>query len=660
MDFKHFNYLWYSFKERVSRRTTMLFDQLALRRYNNTFGYPSFSAAHNGYTSPLAFKLLHKHRLLSKTNSKKGNALHLDYLIPHFYETSKVPIVQYDLIDQYHLTGKDQKPIFTQRLRPRVIQESKHVKLSCQVSGNPPPVITWRKGRTEITSGDPHIDLQSSHGICTLEINQCGTSDVGEYVCRAENTHGYDETSAFVFVERHGKKPRESIDSLQSMQSVDVSYNHDTPPREVRSTQESQPAPKIKKRKMVTFAPRIVEEIQGLTVYEGATIMLQCRVDGKPVPTSRWLFNEKDLPVEFGGSVEIKDDPDCPTLIMRDIRLQMAGEYSCVVSNECGSVCTVADVVIKASTTKPVEPSLQESTHSDEEQPETLTESAIEFDTVESDFEKSNVADECDKIEQAELIEQVEETLDEEGVVETYPISDNVDTELKGDIEEVNVELSDKVDSIKEESNSQSNVLRITKHIQGIVIPEGNPMKLQCEIEEMPGATIDVTWFRNGKVIPDNPDFVREQSSTQVSLEVAEMFIEDSGTFAVKLVSGEYSCGSTCSVIVTGEENKDEFVIEEFPQSVTTTPGNTIDFTCKVITDSPMQALWQHFDSTEQMDEPVDLQDDEKITIKEYDEETRSCGLSIHNVESKDSGTYTLILTCGDSTLNTSFTVQVI
>lgn len=66
--------------------------------------------------------------------------------------------------------------------------------------------MQWFKERTEIGSSDSHYLTVDVHGVCTLDINSCQTSDTAVYRCLATNPLGSDETSCFMHVDGNIEK----------------------------------------------------------------------------------------------------------------------------------------------------------------------------------------------------------------------------------------------------------------------------------------------------------------------------------------------------------------------------------------------------------------------------------------------------------------------
>ena len=128
----------------------------------------------------------------------------------------------------------DSKPTFSFNLRPRLIQEGIGCKLICCVNGKPQPKVIdhltpryldlldlllsylsssqvqWFKDRTQLGDNDSHYLTSFVHGVCTLEITACETSDSALYRCQATNPLGTDETTCLVHVEGKATRRRRS------------------------------------------------------------------------------------------------------------------------------------------------------------------------------------------------------------------------------------------------------------------------------------------------------------------------------------------------------------------------------------------------------------------------------------------------------------------
>ncbi len=93
-----------------------------------------------------------------------------------------------------------------------------------------------------------------------------------------------------------------------------------------------------------------------------------------------------------------------------------------------------------------------------------------------------------------------------------------------------------------------------TKYIESQNLMEGEPLILECEVNSNYESPVDIIWLRNGKQIPENPDFVRSREANKFKLFVNEIFPEDSGVFSAELICllNSQTVMSSCSVFVQG------------------------------------------------------------------------------------------------------------
>ncbi|XP_013147395.1 PREDICTED: muscle M-line assembly protein unc-89-like isoform X2 [Papilio polytes] len=85
--------------------------------------------------------------------------------------------------------GGECPPQFTMRLRDRRVQATYPVRLTCQVIGRPPPLLTWYKNGEEIVNDNRHTKSQDEH-FHTLEIAPTTLEDGGVYEATARNGNG--------------------------------------------------------------------------------------------------------------------------------------------------------------------------------------------------------------------------------------------------------------------------------------------------------------------------------------------------------------------------------------------------------------------------------------------------------------------------------------
>ncbi|XP_043525679.1 titin homolog isoform X2 [Frieseomelitta varia] len=85
---------------------------------------------------------------------------------------------------------EDRPPEFTMRLRDRRVQVSFPVRLTCQVTGNPAPEVTWYKDADEIRQDERHVFWNNDSNFYTLEIIHSVLEDSGCYMVMAKNASG--------------------------------------------------------------------------------------------------------------------------------------------------------------------------------------------------------------------------------------------------------------------------------------------------------------------------------------------------------------------------------------------------------------------------------------------------------------------------------------
>lgn len=71
--------------------------------------------------------------------------------------------------------------------------------MSCAVTGNPTPHITWYHNNVSLNT-NPNYYITNVCGVCSLLILRVGPKDMGEYKVVAESPLGHDECSTKLIV----------------------------------------------------------------------------------------------------------------------------------------------------------------------------------------------------------------------------------------------------------------------------------------------------------------------------------------------------------------------------------------------------------------------------------------------------------------------------
>lgn len=71
------------------------------------------------------------------------------------------------------------------------VNEGKHAKFRCYVTGKPKPEIVWQKDGKVLSPGRRHLVYEDREGYFILKVLYCTARDCGLYVCTACNTAGH-------------------------------------------------------------------------------------------------------------------------------------------------------------------------------------------------------------------------------------------------------------------------------------------------------------------------------------------------------------------------------------------------------------------------------------------------------------------------------------
>ncbi|XP_051895600.1 basement membrane-specific heparan sulfate proteoglycan core protein isoform X2 [Pristis pectinata] len=159
---------------------------------------------------------------------------------------------------------------------PSSVTEGEMVELHCQVTGHPQPRVTWHR------AGGP---LTANHQVQgpVLRILHMMPSDIGDYICRAENILGTREVKFSVSV--------------------------------TASPSQSQP-------------PTVMVYPSPTSVTEGEMVELHCQITGQPQPRITWY--------RMAGSLTTNHQVQGPVLRILHMTPADAGDYICRAENLLG------------------------------------------------------------------------------------------------------------------------------------------------------------------------------------------------------------------------------------------------------------------------------------------------------------------------------------
>eukprot|EP00063_Salmo_salar_P018783 XP_013993618.1 PREDICTED: roundabout homolog 2-like [Salmo salar] len=201
-----------------------------------------------------------------------------------------------------------ERPTFVRRPVNQVVLVEESVELRCQVQGDPPPSLRWRKDNVDIPRG--RYDIRYEKEDFLLRIKKASAGDQGTFTCVAENRVGKVEVSATLTI-----------------------------------------------RDRPVEAPLFVVRPRDQIVAEGRTATFPCETKGNPQPTVFWqregsqdlLFPSQPAQGDSRVSVAVSGE-----LTISSVQRSDAGYYTCQALTVAGSILAKAQLeVADASKDRP-------------------------------------------------------------------------------------------------------------------------------------------------------------------------------------------------------------------------------------------------------------------------------------------------------------------
>ncbi|XP_055053201.2 roundabout homolog 2 isoform X8 [Misgurnus anguillicaudatus] len=289
-----------------------------------------------------------------------------------------------------------ERPTFLRRPINQVVLEEEAVEFRCQVQGDPPPSVRWKKDDIDIPRG--RYDIKYDKDDYVLRIKKAAASDEGTFTCIAENRVGKMEASATLTVRAAPQfviRPRDQIVAqgrtatfpceTKGNPQPAVFWQKEGSQNLMFPNQPQQPNSRFSVSpggdltitsvqrgdagyyicQALTVAGSILAKAQlevtdvltdrpppiirqgpaNQTLGVDSVALLRCHASGEPVPTISWL---KD-----GVSLLGKDPrmslQDLGSLQIKGLRLSDSGIYTCVAASSSGETSWSAFLEVKES-----------------------------------------------------------------------------------------------------------------------------------------------------------------------------------------------------------------------------------------------------------------------------------------------------------------------
>lgn len=189
---------------------------------------------------------------------------------------------------EYHEAVTAQEaPRFLRPLCDATIQEGNQFQFECQVVGNPAPIVEWAKDGISIERYPDYVP-RNENGLCTLSIAETFTEDSACFMCRARNPMGTAETKARLLV--------------------------------VEAEPEN-----------ILVPPKFIKPLRSFNLSKGASLLLECLVEGNPLPTVQWYKNEQCI--DNSSQYEITYNNGGAILRLDNVSADDQAVYTCTAKN---------------------------------------------------------------------------------------------------------------------------------------------------------------------------------------------------------------------------------------------------------------------------------------------------------------------------------------
>ncbi|XP_077869356.1 myosin light chain kinase, smooth muscle-like [Saccoglossus kowalevskii] len=515
----------------------------------------------------------------------------------------------------------DGAPTFTSEPQMKQSKDGRILTFECEIKSELEPDIKWYKGAKEIKDGGRYlIDVEADDEFyfAALEVENITPDDAGEYKVVAKNKKGQSERTINLNFDSEPEKPQKKGKAPQFASKPLMRQSKDGHQLVFETTLTADPQPQItwycdskvikdggryhiitKKESadqyyvsleitdvtpddQATYKAVAVndlgensstinlnfnikkEDVQGAPSFPerpsirqedgGKILIIEQRMLAEPKPTVVWKHNGSVL--RDSGRFRLSLLPQGKVFILQlvvsDFTPPDGGIYTIQAKNEKG----------EANSTITVNVDVQQAEIQQREKPEEALPIQIDF----GDMADLTITKDGDmKIDlSSSLIEPSkngEVKTHRKQSVTTIQIGPDGTKQVKKETEE-----SISVSSTAVEGTEKTEKPTFLEKLKNLTVKDGGEVLFRVRISGTPQPT--VTWLRAGKPLKSSIDFIMKQVNDVYTLNIVEVFPEDSGTYSCKAVNsaGEVISKAELEVIEPPPEPKKKKPIEEEPK----------------------------------------------------------------------------------------------
>ncbi|XP_040912585.1 myosin light chain kinase, smooth muscle isoform X2 [Toxotes jaculatrix] len=201
------------------------------------------------------------------------------------------------------------------------------VRLEGKVRGHPEPQVTWYREGRAVTGGERRVVERGGRGTFSLVVGGIREDDLGRYTCQATNQAGSRQVTVEILLEGNSGKKY----GLPS--SVNMGCRPTVPAVGSRASIWGESPPKF-----ITKPSRAFAKL-------GQSGRLSAKTTGRPQPRVTWYKGGAEL--QSCGRVSMYERSGLHFLEIKEVCVDDAGSYTCLVTNSTGTVTATAELHVQ-------------------------------------------------------------------------------------------------------------------------------------------------------------------------------------------------------------------------------------------------------------------------------------------------------------------------